>query len=269
MKIIRTVLGLLLLNLLILGCSKPEDDILPSANTSGNLVLNFNNVVDTSELVLDSGVYFNAFEQAFSVVKFNYIVSNFALQLEDGNWFYPNQDSCYFLIKEKDLFSHQAIIRNIPTGKYKAIKFIIGVDSLRSTRPIQELTGNIDPTGYAADMVWTWNQGYIFMKLECRPFIPKGDSSNFIPYVFHIGGYGGVNNPTINNIVEQEFQFTGTSLEDQKSLSMNLKVDLMKVLVGPNNVNFDDTKTVMLTPFSVKIAENYREMMQLESIEIR
>jgi len=78
MKTIRTVLGLLVLNLLILGCSKPKDDILPAANTSGNLVLNFNNVVDTSELVLDSGVYFNAFEQAFSVVKFNYIVSNFA-----------------------------------------------------------------------------------------------------------------------------------------------------------------------------------------------
>lgn len=179
------------------------------------------------------------------------------------------EDSSYFLIKEKDKFSHTANLNWVNEAEYSGIRFIVGVDSLRSRMPKSMQTGVLDQGGYAADMYWTWNQGYIFLKLECNKPIIKGDSSQ-IPYVYHIGGYGGFSDSTktINNIrtVSLDFPSNINVLQSKKS-KVTIQVDLMKVITGPNPIQFSRYPTVMLTPFSLKVSENYMNMFNVISVE--
>ncbi len=253
--------------IIVSACTKDKDQIITPIGKLASVQLIFDNVVGSSDLVLDSQSYVNDFEEEFTVKKFNYFISNIEFKKADGTYVGIPQDSSYFLIKEIDAFSHTANINLLNEGEYTGIRFILGVDSLRSTMPKEMQTGVLDQGGYAADMYWVWNQGYIFLKLEAYKYQPKGGSSN-IPYVYHIGGFGGYNTPTINNIRTIELDFPGTlqANSSQKS-KIKIKADLLKVVTGPNPIKFEENPTVMLTPFSAKVADNYVNMFSITSIE--
>lgn len=262
----KTIIYLFLI-ISINACKEETIDIDKPLGKLGSVQLIFDNVVGSSDLVLDSQSYINDFEEEFTVKKFNYFISNIEFKLADGTYVKIPQDSSYFLIKEIDAFSHTANINLIPEGEYVGIRYILGVDSLRSTMPKEMQTGVLDQGGYAADMYWVWNQGYIFLKLEAYKYEPKGGSSN-IPYVYHIGGFGGYNTPTINNIRTIELSFPNPLHVHQPTKhKINIKADLLKVVTGPNPIKFGENPTVMLTPFSAKVADNYVNMFSISSIE--
>ncbi|MFN5704605.1 MAG: MbnP family protein [bacterium] len=245
------------------ACKK--DEVEPSNNFS--LKVNIDNVYGEQELVLDSMIYSNQFEQSFKVKKFNYFISNIVLVNENNEDYVVPQDESYFLIKEIDKPSHQFSINNLPLGTYTKIKFLIGVDSLRNTKSIAERIGVLDVGAYAADMYWTWNQGYIFLKLELHQSKPKGDTTNAIPYVYHIGGFGGMNTPTVNNLRTVELDLTNKIVGVKNSSSnLYLKVDAEKVIRGNYEVDLDRYPTVMLTPFSKNIADNYKNMFSVITV---
>jgi hypothetical protein len=249
------------------ACREETIDIDNPVGKLASVQLIFDNVVGTSDLVLDSQSYINDFEEEFTVKKFNYFISNIEFKLANGTYVKIPQDSSYFLIKEIDAFSHTANINLLPEGEYTGMRYILGVDSLRSRMPKEMQTGVLDQGGYAADMYWVWNQGYIFLKLEAYKYEPKGGSAN-IPYVYHIGGFGGYNTPTINNIRSIELSFP-TSLHVHQTIKHKIKIkaDLLKVITGPNPIKFEDNPTVMLTPFSAKVADNYVNMFSITAIE--
>lgn len=263
----KNILLFLFSSILLFACKKDEPLVNTPVGKLGSVQLIFDNVVGTQELVLDSQSYSNDFEEEFTVAKFNYFISNVEFKLKDGSYISILQDSSYFLIKEKDAFSHIANINLLNEGEYTGIRFMVGVDSLRSTMPKEFQTGNLDQGGYASDMYWVWNQGYIFMKLECHEFQPKGGGTT-IPFVYHIGGFGGYNTPTINNIrtITLDFPNTINVMQSEKS-KVYIKTDLLKVLSGPNPIKFADNPTVMLTPFSVKVADNYTNMFSITNVE--
>ncbi len=253
--------------IIVSACTKEKDQIITPIGKLASVQLIFDNVVGSSDLVLDSQSYVNDFEEEFTVKKFNYFISNIAFKKADGTYVGIPQDSSYFLIKEIDAFSHTANINLLNEGEYTGIRFILGVDSLRSTMPKEMQTGVLDQGGYASDMYWVWNQGYIFLKLEAYKYQPKGGSSN-IPYVYHIGGFGGYNTPTINNIRIIELDFPGTiQANSSQKRKIKIKTDLLKVITGPNPIKFEENPTVMLTPFSAKVADNYVNMFSITSIE--
>lgn len=248
---------------IISSCSK--DKIEPTGNFS--LKVNIDNVYGDEELVLDSAVYSNNYEQTFRIKKFNYFISNLVLVNENNEEYNVPQDDSYFLIKEIDKSSHSFTLNNIPVDRYKKIKFIIGVDSLRNTMSISERKGVLDVGAYAADMYWTWNQGYIFLKLELHQARAKADTTNAIPYVYHIGGFGGMNTPTVNNIRTVELNLAEVLVGTKNNTStLNLKVDSKKVISGNYEVNLEKYPTVMLTPFSTNIADNYKDMFSVKNI---
>jgi hypothetical protein len=253
----------------ITSCKKEKDEVINPIGKLGTVQLVFDNVVGNDDLLLDSAIYSNSFDEEFTVRKFNYFISNIELKQKDGSYIKMFEDSSYFLIKEKDKFSHTANLNWVNEAEYTGIRFIVGVDSLRSRMPKSMQNGVLDQGGYAADMYWTWNQGYIFLKLECNKPVIKGDSSQ-IPYVYHIGGYGGFSDSskTINNIrtISLDFPSNINVLQSRKS-KVNIQVDLMKVLTGPNPIQFSRYPTVMLTPFSLKVSENYMNMFSVTSVE--
>lgn len=63
----------------------------------------------------------------------------------------------------------------------QAIEFLVGTDSVTNVSGI--LDGPLDPI---RGMYWTWNSGYINVKLEGKKYLENGEESVF---EYHIGGY--------------------------------------------------------------------------------
>jgi hypothetical protein len=70
--------------------------------------------------------------------------------------------------------------------QYDRIIFNIGIDSVTSVSGAME--GDLDPLN---GMYWTWQSGYINLKLEGRFTAPQNPEEKF---EFHIGGYRPPNN---------------------------------------------------------------------------
>lgn len=249
------------------SCKKDDHNHNPNdinPNLSGNLTIEFDNRVGNLNLVLDSPFYANASGQNYTITRFDYYVSNIVLVNEDGTEFTYPQDSSYFLVKERDPNRRNFVLANVPEGNYSGVRFTIGIDSLRNTKPITERQGDLDVTGAAMGMYWTWNSGYIFLKME-GTFLDTGN------YIYHIGGYGGFSAPTINNVKTVLLNFPEEKAEVRakhgtEGPTVHLYVDASKVISGSTNINFSTHPVVMFSPFSVNIANNYVNMFSLDHV---
>jgi hypothetical protein len=265
--------ALFLFLILFSSCKKDEhlhttSDIDPNRN--GYISIEFDNKVGPLALILDSPFYANSFNQNYSISKFDYFISNIVFTNADGTVYTVPQDSSYFLVKENVAGSREIRLR-IPEGNYTALKFIVGVDSLRNTKPASERTGVLDVGGAASGMYWTWNSGYIFLKMEGE-FDDLVDSIfTRTPYTYHIGGFGGYSSPTINNIKTVSLAFGTEKAEVRESHGadgpmIHLTVDAGKLVDGSTKVNFNQHSFVMFAPYSVNIANNYAGMFTVDEV---
>ncbi len=255
-----TLLSILVLN----ACSDPAE---VENVATGKFKIEFDNYVGTKNLVLNSVTYQNAQNEDFTVSKFDYYISNIKLTRADGSSYTVPQDSSYFLIREDIKASQIALLNNVPIGDYKTIEFMVGVDSLRNTAPIEKLKGVLDQTGGMDGMYWQWNSGYIHMKLEGTS--PVGNPVNN-KFYYHIGLYGGYNERTVNNtrIVKLPLGDLTASVTGQKSPEVHLIVDLLKVFNGPGtNLSIKQNNSIMhQQEQSQKVANNYAHMFTVDHI---
>ncbi len=247
------------------SCKKPKDD--PNPDKKGKLSLDMEHVVGNQALTLNSATYQNAAGEDFNITMFNYYVSNVSLVNENGTEYLIPQAQSYFLIRENINASKKITVSDIPEGNYTSIRFLIGVDSLRSTMDISQRTGVLDPAGEGNGMYWMWNSGYIFVKFEGTSPASPQDGNVF---KYHIGGFGGYNSPTINNIRRVELSFGGEKAEVREmhdhGPEIHMKVDAAKILNGTTNVSIANNPVVMFSPFSVNIANNYVNMFSVEHV---
>jgi hypothetical protein len=251
--------------LLLNACKK--DDV-PNYNSSvkAPLSVEFDNVVGSSDLQLNTGVYTNAAGEKFTITKLKYYVSNFKLTKADGTVYVVPQDSCYFLIDESDESTHEPIL-NVPEGEYTSISFLIGVDSLRNTTDISQRTSVLDVSGVATDMYWSWNSGYIFLKLEgTSPAVTAAGNV----FQYHIGGFGGYTSATTNNLKTITLDLTarGTpKVKAGKSTNIHLFVDILKAINGTTNMSFATTAYIHSPAAGVPVANNYADMIRHDHTE--
>src|SRR5688572_29250012 len=172
----KTISCLILFAFVIASCRKENNAY--DANFRGSLKLDFDNVVGSKDLQLNTGNYTNAAGETFSVRALQYFISNISLLNTDGSVYTVPQDSSYFLIEESSVISSSPLLK-IPEGEYKELRFIIGVDSLRSTSDLSERTGVLAPT---ITTYFNENSGYIFFNMEGNS--PQAPDNR---YQFHIG----------------------------------------------------------------------------------
>ena len=55
-------------------------------------------------------------------------------------------------------------------------------------------------------------------------------------------------------------------IANSTTAQITIKADVLKVLEGSTQVNLNSTPTVMLTPFSANIANNYQNMFSIINI---
>jgi hypothetical protein len=217
----------------------------------GTINIDFDNVVGSNDLELNTGNYTNAAGNTFKVSKFIYYISNIKLTKTDGTKYVENNS--YYLINEAQAASQTLSIDSIPVGDYNAIEFVIGVDSSRNVSGAQ--TGALDPTN---DMFWTWNSGYIFLKMEGTSSSASGND-----LTFHIGGFKSPNN-TIR-VINRSFP-TNLSVKNSNLSKVKMKTDVLEMFSSPQNIDFSTFSFTMGGPTSVTIADNYVDMITVKEI---
>jgi hypothetical protein len=219
------------------------------AAATGSVALQFDAVVGTAPLVLANQLYTRANGQQMRVTRFAYYCSNIRLSRADGSSFaVPNS---YYLVTADAPVSQSITISGVPVGEYTGLSFMVGVDSVRNVSGAQ--TGALDPVN---GMFWTWNSGYIFMKMEGTspqaphvPTVPEGS------LIFHIGGFQRPNNAI--RTVSPLFAGTRLLVRDGHMPQVQYQVDVAKMFDGLNTVNFSSLNNVMGGTGVVPIADNY------------
>jgi len=93
--------------------------------------------------------------------------------------------------------------------------------------------------------------------------------------MYHIGGFGGKDAPTVNNIRAVTLDFpTGVFAKITASThpEVHLLVDALKVLNGPTNIKIADNPMVMgisadaSGAVSSAIADNYKNMFRVDHV---
>lgn len=237
---------------------------------NNSIVLNFKNVVGNEALVLNEKLYTNASGEQFKISLLQYYISNIKLKRADGTEYVVPQDESYFLIREQNPASQTITLPNVPAGKYVGITFITGVDSLRNTMSVGRRTGCLDVGGEGKDMYWAWNSGYIFVKMEgTSPQIPEDSLRKGHHFLYHIGLFGGMKSPTLNNIRTTTLTFEKPlKVKENGSISeIQLQADVLSLFNGSTNISLAQRPVVMANPFSQKVADNYAKMFSLKGIK--
>ncbi|MBL7826980.1 MAG: hypothetical protein JNJ57_10145 [Saprospiraceae bacterium] len=246
------------------ACDKTE-----TIDGLGDVVIEMDNRAGDDELVFGTK-YVTANGDTIQFSTFNYFVSNFVLVNEDGSEYTVPKEDCYFLCKHEDADSRELTLRNVPAGNYKSVKFTIGVDSLKSVSPAAERTGVLDPTGGAAGMYWSWNAGYIFVKVEgTSPQAPIDVNTNERTLQYHTGLFGGKDSPTLNNLKKVTINTTSETAHVRKSHEapvFHLYVDVLEMFTSPTNINVALNPTSHAGPYSATVANNYADMFTLDHV---
>ncbi len=219
-----------------------------------SLTLKFNNLFNNEPIELGKH-YLTSLGDSVSFSTLNYFISNIKLKLSNGAEYVVPQDSSYFLIKQSEPNTSIIHLNKLPTGKYTGIEFTIGVDSLRNTMDVSRRTGNLDVGGKAKGMYWVWNSGYIFFKLEGKN-ISHIDSLNKT-FRYHIGGYGGYETKTINNIKVKNFDIDNLEIASKSKVKVDINVSIDRFFNAITPIRILEHPSVMWGNFSVKIADNY------------
>lgn len=136
-------------------------------------------------------------------------------------------------------------LSKVPTGTYKAIRFMMGVDSARNMSGAQ--TGALDP---ANGMFWSWSTGYIHFKLEGKYGLARQ------PFAYHIGGFR--RNQVSMRKVNMSANFT---VAQDSSSKLIMRADVKKTFEGPNPINVRQQPDVTLPgPVALGIADNVQLM---------
>lgn len=266
-----------MIGLALLSTACIEEDSGPNSEKSGEFSLEFDNIVGEETFGLAPRTYTNARGEEFSITTLQYFVSNIKLYTESGEEYVVPQEDSYFLIQGSDRDTRFAKLV-VPEGDYSKVSFVLGVDSLRNTMPVEERTGvlSFDPShGHSGGgMYWGWNSGYIFLKLEGTcPLISddlQGDPTGKKQFKYHIGGFGGYSAPTLNNIKEVTMDLKQGGLAQVREglrSNVHLFVDVMQIFDGPNSFSIPEHPTVMFSDFSVNVANNFPGMFRHDHTE--
>ncbi len=198
---------------LISSCKDKDDDPIAEAKT-GTFDIEFNHIWGMASVPfeLNQMMLHPKTLDSMEFTKLKYYISNVQLQKEDGTWW--AEDESYYLVDLSESNGNTLSILNVPEGNYKSLRFTHGVDSVRNFSGAQEGALSV-----LNSMFWSWNSGYIMIKLEGNS--PQADDGTFR---FHLGGYTDPNNVVTN----KEFAFGTTNLNVSPT-----ETHTVKVIVNP------------------------------------
>lgn len=220
------------------------------ASVKPNLVIEFRHKAGHQIISLGHD-YANGHKETFSISKFKYYLSNFLLKSASKTK-YTSTD-CY-LVNEAEPLSKK-IALNIPPGEYDSIGFLLGVDSINNVSGAQ--SGALDPLN---DMFWTWNTGYVMVKLEGRSPLSKL-SQQMIEY--HIGGFRGQYSVLQRIVFPKKIRVK----KDQTTVIV-IDLDLLKWFSGKHVLKIAEHPSCTSPgALALRYAANYADMFSIQSVK--
>jgi hypothetical protein len=247
-------IGLVGLSIVVTSCDKMEVE---NPNATNDVVIEFDNRVGAADLALGNTVLTNSSGEKYTVSTLNYFVSNVKLVSDMGEIVtFPDQ---YFLVKESDSGSQMIDLKDVPSGYYHKLTFDIGVDSLRSIADAGQRTGVLDIASYGSDnMYWSWNMGYIFFKIEGNSSVI--DIKGIDKFEFHIGGFGGKDGPTPNNIKNASLNLPEmTKVSESVSPTVHVIFDVNKVMDGSSTIKLATSPMIHSPLVGKTVSGNYSQ----------
>lgn len=271
MKKLNGIIVLLLLIVVGYSCSTKEDDS-PAVDETATTDETQEDVTDDNIIIEDDSsalkIQFEHFfkDDSFELEKeytlengqkiktndIKYYISNIVV-LGDGIDDYTEENS-YHLIDIKG--KTKVTFPYIPIGKYKGVKFFLGVDSVKNHTI--DNSGDLDPDG---GMAWTWITGYRF-------FVIEGTFSSTIKtddaLIYHIGEDKNLNKFEFNFTDEG---FTSVELKEGVQKIVKMKLDINEVFQNPNTLNLDEISKSTGGPDAEPIGENLSTIFSILGIE--
>lgn len=245
MKLLQYIFAIVCPIILLSSCKKNDDPI--KADTKSTFTIEFDNQVNGAPLVLNTTTYKSAKNEDFKISVFKYYVSNIKLSKTDGASFLIPES--YFLIDASKSESTNITLNEVPTGDYTKIEYTIGVDYARNFAGAQ--TGALDPVN---GMFWTWNSGYIFVKLEGTS--PQSTATNNA-LLFHVGGVTDPNN-TIRTFSTAINSANPLRIRTDAKPKMHIIVNAASLFTGTTDISFATLNSTMGGATSVIVADNYK-----------
>ena len=202
---------------LVFSSCKKDDKPANTDPTYGDLVLRIEHVWGMNAVPIDINqkIYHPKTQDTVTLTKFQYYISNIEVKKAGGDW-YVEPDS-YHLIDLAEPASMLIMFKDIPTGNYDEIKFVMGVDSLHNIGGDQ--TSDLNPS---LGMFWNFTDGYIMIKAE-------GDSPNSPTgkFKYHLGGFAG----PYKNVLEkyQSFSNSPAVVNETQPVSIILEANPAKL----------------------------------------
>ncbi|UPT70503.1 MAG: hypothetical protein M0D53_15710 [Flavobacterium sp. JAD_PAG50586_2] len=193
-----------------------------SQSKNDSLYVNFRLEFNKLPLELNKK-YISTNKDTLTIETFKCYISNIQVQYSDKSVFIPKNS--YHLLDSNNPASFEIPVTKKGNKMISRITFDIGIDSLTNTSGA--LSGALDPVN---GMYWTWQSGYINMKIEGSSPSCKTRKNEF---QFHIGGY-----------LQPNYALQQIKLEwDKKADSdINIAIDLNSFF---SNLELRETNSVM------------------------
>ena len=208
-----------------------------------NLVLNFRNYFGNELLSLDS-IYNVGNQTLITITNIKFYISGIQLYSKNKMVF---TDQNYAHLLDAAIPQSQQIELEVPNDiQFDRIVFSVGVDSIHNVSGA--MNGDLDPY---KGMYWTWQSGYINLKMEGKFPGRHFPDDNF---QYHIGGYQFPNN-AIHDV----------SIIIPESHSNNIEIGLnFQIFFKTINLN-QSTHIMSPSKEAVSIAEKFASLFKVIS----
>lgn len=228
---LKNIVVLAAITIVFSSCSNDENKA--EAGEKGKLIVEFDNVFGSADLILNTQGNLTSQGETLKVSDIKYIISNIVLTKEDGTTFvYPKSES-YYIVSEANEATHEIELENIPAGNYTKIQFGIGVDETQYNAG-QTVQGDFFAFAQTEDMAWSWSAGYKHLLFEGT--FTSSTVTTPTTFMVHTGKSGANYNYT-----DVTLNFPDTALiRTTITPDVHIFADVAKVIDGTNKIKLTD-----------------------------
>jgi hypothetical protein len=240
----------------LVACTKDEINNPTPADPSpqvsyGKFRLELDHMFNNASFLLNTD-YTTGPGDNINISTFKYYLSNIQLQKADGSWWSAKES--YYIVDVANTASTLLQVDSVPVAEYKAIRYMIGVDSVRNFSGAQ--TGALSPSNA---MFWSWNSGYIFLKLEGSSI----QAAN--PVKFHIGGFTGTN--AAQSVIDHDFGNGRLRITPTANPQTHVYVQVNKFFDGASTISLATLNDVHMPGVNAKlVANNIATMFEFDHL---
>jgi len=118
--------------------------------------------------------------ETFSITRVSYLVSDFALQRNDGSWLELSNSVAWL---DFDANRHSIWLDKIPAGEFCSLRFLVGLNTNLNHADVSKFPAGHPLNPNLNGLHWSWQGGYIFLALEG---LWRNANGEFDGWAFHL-----------------------------------------------------------------------------------